>query len=342
MTPTGLKAVRTDRELEMEGVDAALRAAGVEVTTLADGVSEDALIESVREADLLLMCYTPVSARVIGAATKLKGIVKYGVGIDAIDIPTAMARRIPVVNVPDYAEQTVAEGAFALMIALAKKLVPITREMDARGWAWPTAHWMGLDLAGRTLGVVGVGRIGSSMARMAAGFRMRVVGFDPHVSAETMAAAGVERCDDLHAMMAMSDVVSIHTVLSAATHHLIDAAALAAMKPSAFLINVSRGAIVDEDALVAALVENRIAGAALDVYSREPLLKNGHPMSVLFGMDHVILFPHLTFYTAEAMARLEADILARCFEILQGRPVVVRSHDPRLRAQVHGVVFDDT
>ena len=340
MAPIGCKAVRTDRELEMEGVDAALRAAGVEVITLPDGISEDGLIDAVRDADLLLMCYTPVSARVIEAAAKLKGIVKYGVGIDAIDIPAAIARRIPVVNVPDYAEETVAEGAFALMIALTKKLVPITREMHARGWAWPTPHWMGLDLAGRTLGLVGAGRIGSSMARMAAGFRMRVLGFDPHVSAETMAAGGVERCDDLHAMLAMSDVVSIHTVLNAATRHLIDAAALAAMKPSAFLINVSRGAIVDEDALVAALVEQRIAGAALDVYSREPLSKDGHPMSALFGMDNVILFPHLTFYTAEAMARLEADTLARCFEILQGRPVLVRSHDPRLRAQAHGVVFD--
>ncbi len=104
---------------------------------------------------------------------------------------------------------------------------------------------------------------------------------------------------------------------------------------------MSRGAIVDEDALVAALVGKRLGGAALDVYSREPLSKIGHPMSALFGMDNVILFPHLTFYTAEAMARLETDTLARCLEILQGRPVLVRSRDPRLRAQQHGVVFGD-
>ena len=113
------------------------------------------------------------------------------------------------------------------------------------------------------------------------------------------------------------------------------------MKPSAFLINVSRGAIVDEAALVVALREKRIAGAALDVFSQEPLTHAGHPMSALYEMDNVILFPHLTFYTAEAMARLTEDTLARSLEILEGRPVLVKSHDPRLRAQQQGVVFGD-
>jgi D-3-phosphoglycerate dehydrogenase len=341
MNPRGpFKAVRTDRELELAPVEAALRAAGVEVVTLPDGVSEDALIAEVRDADLLLMCYTPVTARVIHAGPKLKGIVKYGVGIDAIDIAAARARRIPVVNVPEYAEETVAEGAFALMIALAKKLVPVSRAMAAEGWAWPTQQWRGIDLSGRTLGIVGTGRIGRSMARMAGqGFRMRVLGYNPHASAEAMQAAGFEKRDDLHALLAESDVVSIHAVLNDETRHLIGARELAAMKPSAFLINVSRGAIVDEAALVAALQEKRIAGAAFDVYSQEPLAKAGHPMSALYAMDNVILFPHLTFFTDEAMARLEADTLARCFEILEGRPVLVKSHDPRLRAQEHGVVF---
>jgi D-3-phosphoglycerate dehydrogenase len=111
------------------------------------------------------------------------------------------------------------------------------------------------------------------------------------------------------------------------------------MKPSAFLINVSRGAIVNEAALVAALQEKRIAGAALDVYSQEPVTHAGHPMSALYAMDNVILFPHLTFYTEEAMRRLTEDTLARCFEILEGRPVLIKSHDPRLRAQRKGVVF---
>src|SRR5262249_8207073 len=154
------------------------------------------------------------------------------------------------VNVPGYAEETVAEGAFALMIALAKKLVPIAREMTAQGWAAPTPRWLGLDLSGRTLGLIGTGRIGRSMARMAAGFRMRVIGYDPYVPARAMRASGIEKCDALDALLAASDVVSIHAVLNAETRHLIGARELAGMKRTAFLINVSRGAIVDEAALL--------------------------------------------------------------------------------------------
>ena len=339
--PVPFKAVRTDRELECPQIDAGLRAAGCELVLLPEGVSEDALCAAVRDADILLMCYTPVTARVIESAAKLKGIVKYGVGIDAIDIAAAIARGIPVVNVPEYAEETVAEGAFALMIALLKKLMPIGREMATTGWAWPTASWLGLDLAGRTLGLVGTGKIGRSMARMAAGFRMRVIGHDPHVAAEAMRAGGIEKADGLDALLMQSDVVSIHAVLNADTRHLIGARELGLMKRSAYLINVSRGAIVDEAALVAALEQRGVAGAALDVYSQEPLAPAGHPMSALYAMDNVILFPHLTFYTEEAMARLTDDTLARCREVLEGRPVLVKSRDPRLRAQRNGVVFGD-
>ena len=334
-----MKAVRTDRELECPRVDAGLRAAGIDLVVLPDNAPQAELIGAVHDADLLLMCYQPIPAAVIDAAPKLKGIVKFGVGIDAIDIEAARRRRIPVVNIPDYADETVAEGAFALMIALMKKLVPISRRMDRAGWAWPTPEWMGLDLAGRTLGLVGLGRIGRSMARMAQGFRMRLVGYNPHMPAEVMATSGVEKFDDLQAMLKICDVVSLHAVLNAESRHLIGARELAAMRPSAFLINAARGALVDEAALVQALTEKRIAGAGLDVFSREPLTREGHPMSALFAMDNVILFPHLTFYTEEAMARLEDETLARCFEILQGRPVLVKSHDPRLRAQQHGIVF---
>jgi D-3-phosphoglycerate dehydrogenase / 2-oxoglutarate reductase len=337
--PYRAKAVRTDRELECPRIDSGLRAAGVALRVLPGGITEDALIEAVRDADLLLMCYQPVSARTVEAATKLKGIVKFGVGIDAIDIDAARTRRIPVVNIPEYAEDTVAEGAFALMIALARKLMPLSREMAAKGWAWPMPRWLGIDLAGRTLGIVGCGKIGRSMARMASGFRMRVLGYDPNAETEQLRAAGIDKCDDLTEMLNRCDVVSIHAALKPETRHLIGARELAAMQPHALFINSARGALVDEDALVKALQGKRIGGAALDVFSREPLTLHDHPMSALFAMDNVILSPHLTFYTQEAMARLEEETLERCFEILDGRPVLVKSHDPRLRAQTHGVVF---
>jgi len=297
------RIVRTDRELELPGVDAALRAAGHELVLLPDGVTEEILAKEMRETELLLMCYTPVTAR---------------------------ERGIPVVNVPEYAEETVAEGAFALMMALARNHQRIEKAMSQDGWAWPEPRWLGSDLSGKTLGLVGLGRIGTGVARMAAAFRMRVLAFDPYVKGTA---------SDLRAMLAESDFVSIHCVLNSETRHLVGEAELRAMKPTACLINVSRGAIVDEAALVKALLEKRIAGAALDVYSQEPLAREGHPLSALYEMDNVILSPHLTFYTREAMARLEADTLERCREVLEGRPVTVRSRDPRLRAQTRGVRF---
>jgi len=335
-----MKAVRTDRELECPEIDAGLRARGIELVTLPDGISEAALMREVADADLLLMCYTPVTARVIAAAPKLKGIVKYGVGIDAIDIPAAITRGIPVVNVPEYAEETVAEGAFALMIALAKRMPEIGRAMQGEGWIWPAQRWLGRDIASATLGLVGTGKIGRSMARMAGqGFRARVLGYDPHVDAATMATAGIEKVDDLHAMLRQCDLVSLHSVLNDATRHIIGRAALACLKRDAILVNVSRGALIDEAALVEAVLAGRLGGVGLDVYSQEPLARQGHPLSPLFGRDDVILFPHLTFFTVEAMRRLSDDTLARCFEILDGRPVQVRSHDPRLRAQTRNVAF---
>lgn len=336
-----MKAVRTDRELECPGIDAGLLARGVDVVTLPGEIAQADLAGEVSDADLLLMCYTPVGAEVIAGASRLRGIVKYGVGIDAIDMDAARRRGIPVVNVPDYAERTVAEGAFALMIALAKRLPEIHQAMQGRGWIWPERRWLSHDMQGKTLGLVGAGRIGRRMACMAgSGFGMRVLGFDPHIDGAEMRAAGIDKVSSLRALLAQCDFVSIHCALNAETHHLVGRAELATLKPSAILINVSRGAIVDEAALVEAVVEGRIAGAGLDVYSQEPLARNGHPMSPLFGLPNVILFPHLTFYSHEALRRLEEDTLARCVELLDGRPVLVRSRDPRLRAQTKGVIFE--
>lgn len=334
-----MKAIRTDSELECPDIDATLRDWGVELTTLPDGIAEDDLCAAVADADLILMCYTPITARVIAAAPRLKGIVKYGVGIDAIDIPAARARGIPVVNVPEYAEETVAEGAFALMIALAKRLPGIGAAMQSEGWIWPEGRWLGRDMSGATVGLVGCGRIGRSMARMAgAGFRARVLGYDPHLDRATMAQAGIAKVDDLHDLLGQCDFVSLHCVLTAQTRGLIGRRELACLRPDAVLVNVSRGALIDEEALVETVLAGRIGGVALDVFSQEPLALQGHPMSPLFGRPDVILFPHMTFFTTGAMRRLTDDTLARCREILDGRPVTVRSHDPRLRAQ-EGVRF---
>ena len=170
------------------------------------------------------------------------------------------------------------------------------------------------------------------MARIAGlGFRARVVGYDPGKSPEEMRSLGVEPYNELREMLAVCDFVSLHVTLSNSTRHLIGAAELAAMKPSAILINAARGALVDELALLHALKERRIAGAGLDVFSQEPLNQTSHPLKELYSMDNVVLSPHLTFYTSEAMERLEMETLERCLEIIEGRPVTVRSTDPRLQ-----------
>ena len=335
-----IKIVRTDRELECPEVDSALRASGAELVLLPESVSESRLVAAVRDADLLLMCYTPITARVINKTEKLKAIIKYGVGIDAIDIDAAKARRIPVVNIPEYAEETVAEGAFTMMIALAKKLVPIHNAMQQEGWAWPESRWLGGDIAGKTLGIIGTGRIGRSMARMAgSGFRAKVLGYDPGVSEEAMRDAGISKVESLHDMLGDCDFVSVHCVLNDDTYDLVGEAEFACMKPTAFLINTCRGAVVNEQAMLNALKAGRIAGAGLDVYCQEPVAHSGHALSELYAMSNVILMPHLTFYTRESMQRLEQETLQRCFEALEGKPLRVKYRDPRLLSQEHGVRF---
>lgn len=334
------KVVRTDAELRMSRVDAKLRAAGARLVQLPDGVSEDILATEVADADLLLVCYSRVTAQVIDKATRLKAIIKYGVGIDSIDVVAARERGIPVVNVPRYAEETVAEGAFFLIMSLARRMKPLQRAMENSGWVWPEPTWLGNDLSGKTLGLIGMGRIGCGVARMATAFRMRVLAYDPRW-AHVPKGLAVQRCDDLDELLAQSNFVSIHCVLNDQTRHLMGAPQFDRMKPGAFLINVSRGEIVDEAALLDALQTGRIGGAALDVYGQEPLRREGHPLSPLYAMDNVLLWPHLSFYTHEAMQRLEDATLARCFEALEGQALSVHSTDPRLRAQQAGVRFVD-
>jgi len=237
-----------------------------------------------------------------------------------------------VVNVPDYAANTVAEGAFSLMIALCKRLKPITAKMERHMWTWPVQENIGFDLAYKTVGVIGLGKIGSSFARMANGFLMNVIAYDPGVSEKEMQKNGITKVCDLKTLAEQSDIISIHCVLNSDTHHLVSKEIIARMKPSAILINSARGAVVDEVALVDAVKEQRIWGVGLDVFSEEPITEE-HIMYPLLHMDNVILTPHLAFYTREAMQRLEQDVLDRCSEFIMNRPTSVHSKDPRLQGQ---------
>lgn len=329
-----MKIVRTDMELETPFVDETLRKNGHDLVLLPDGVSEENLMKELEDCDILLMCYTPITKNVIDSAKRLKAIIKYGVGIDAIDIPAANARGIVVVNIPEYAEETVAEGAFAMLIALAKKLPTLQKQMNSKAWVWPSSEWLGHDIAGKTLGIIGCGKIGSSMARMAGlGFKARVIGYDPSKSEEELAKRGIQKYDDLSEMLKECDFISVHAVLNNETKHLIGAKEFSVMKETAIIINSARGALIDELALLNALEKKQIAGAGLDVYSQEPLNKTDHPLKKLYEMDNVILLPHLTFYTHEAMHRLEVETMERITEVMENKPITIKSKDPRLQNQ---------
>ncbi len=338
-----LTVVRTDRELECPILDASLRNGGANLILLEDGISDADLIEAVQDADILLMCYTPITRRVIESASRLRGIVKYGVGIDAIDIKAAIDHNVSIANIPEYGENTVAEGAFSLLLSLSKRLIPLHQAMQDQGWLWPNANWLANDIAGKTLGIVGAGKIGRALARMAGpGFGARVLAYDPGVNGGELQGLGIEKVDDLHQMLAQCDFVSMHAVLNESSSSVIGEAEFAAMKDGVIFINVARGALVDEQALLQALNNGKVGAAGLDVFRQEPVHRDGHPLSSLYGRDNVILTPHLTFYTAEAMQRLETETLERCAELATGQALLVKSSDPRLRQQTNGVRFAPT
>jgi D-3-phosphoglycerate dehydrogenase len=276
---------------------------------------EETLISAVKNVDLIIVsCFTRITARVFGNAKKLKAVLKYGVGVDNIDLEAATRKGALVVNCPQYGSDTIAEHAFALILCLAKKLIQIDKVMRKKAWIWPSQKFLGIDLLGKTIGLIGFGRIGRAMARKAGGFGMKIIIYDPYIDPDLVKDFAA-RLVSLDTLLQTADVVSIHCILTPETENLIDAQKLQHMKQTSLLIDVSRGAIIDEKALAAALKQNRIAGAGLDVFAQEPLNSN-HPF---LDLENVILTPHLAWYTKEAYERLEKETLQRASEVLEGK-----------------------
>lgn len=266
------------------------------------------LIRHTREAEgLLSLLSDRVDAELIDSAPQLRAISNYAVGYDNIDLAAAAARDIPVGHTPGVLTEATADLAFALLLAAARRLPEGIDEVRAgESLTWEPAHNLGTDVFGATLGVIGFGRIGQAVARRAQGFDMEVLHTDSRSSPE-----------DVAALLERSDFVSIHTPLTPETHHLIDADALARMKPTAILINTARGGIVDQEALRRALHDGVIAGAALDVTEPEPL----PPDDPLLTAPNLIVAPHIgsaTTATRERMADLAVENL---LEALAGRPM---------------------
>lgn len=262
----------------------------------------------------------PIGREIMDAGLQkgLLGIVKAGTGLDNIDCDYAHSQQIMVENIPDYVHETVAEYAMNLMLSLARKSWTVQQTMRKNGWFDITPATLGMELNGKTIGLVGFGRIARSVARIARfGFQMSVIAYDPYVSAEEMEACQVQKAEQLEELLPHCDVVSLHTSLNNDTRNLIGKPQMALMKPSALLINVSRGGIIDETALVSALSAKQIGGVALDVYSQEPLDATTHPViSQIASLDNVLLSPHIAWYTTEAGQRLQASVAQKCQQII--------------------------
>jgi glyoxylate reductase len=272
-----------------------LHGPGGELPTLAE------LIEAAKEADVLLPRGTqPVPREVLVANPALRGVANHGVGYDSVDVVSSTELGIPVTNTPDILTETTADLAWGLLIATARK-IPQTHNFTVSGrFTGPIGHpFMGMDIGPggsnrpKVLGIIGFGRIGRAVMRRSKGFRMKVIAYDPPLREIIEKTRGVEY-RELHELLKESDFVTLHCPLTKETRHLIGRSELELLKPTAVLINASRGPVVDETALVSVLKEKRIFGAGLDVYEKEPQLTRG-----LAELENVVLLPHVGSLTQD-------------------------------------------
>lgn len=298
-------------ELNREGLKGLERAAQVEIRT---GLSEAELVKAVAECDALIVrSATQVTRKVLEAGRRLKVVGRAGVGVDNIDIEAATERGIVVVNAPEESTAAAAEHTIAMLLALARHIPQA--DASVRKGKWERAKFMGVQLVGKTLGVVGLGRVGSDVARKAQGLGMRVIGTDPFLSAARAREMGVELLS-FEKVLAEADFLTLHIPLTSETRRLLGQRQLAKAKPGLRIVNVSRGGVIDEAALVQALRSGRVAGAALDVFEREPPV--GSP---LLEMEQVVLTPHLGASTVEAQSRVSRTVAEQVLAALEGRPV---------------------
>jgi D-3-phosphoglycerate dehydrogenase len=297
--------------------------AGHELRFGSNATSVEEVRAAVEGADAILNCYAPMPAEVIRELDRCIVIARYGIGIDTIDLEEATAKGILVTNVPDYCIDEVSDHALALILSLARGVTLLDRHVRNGSWSPSDARPIH-RLRGRTLGLVGFGRIARALAAKVRPLGLRVLTTDPFVSAEAAREAGAEPTS-LEELLGAADVVSIHAPLTSESHHLIGAAQLAQMKPGAILVNTSRGPLIDLDALRSALAEGWLGGAGLDVLEEEPPA----PDDPLLHHDGVIVTPHAAFYSEESLEELQRKAVEQVIEALAGRtpPYAVNAGD---------------
>ncbi|MEX1193732.1 MAG: phosphoglycerate dehydrogenase [Dehalococcoidia bacterium] len=284
--------------------------ADVDVKT---GMTPEQLKKAVNGYDALVVrSETKITAEIFEAASHLQVVGRAGVGVDNIDVAAATQKGVVVVNAPTGNTTSAAEHAIALMFSLSRNIPEAHASL--RSGKWERSKFLGLELRGKTLGIVGLGQVGSEVARRARGLEMRVIAVDPFVAEERARVLGVELVA-MDGILSESDFITVHTTLSEGTKKLIGEDELRKMKPTARVINTARGGIIDETALVKALEEGWIAGAAIDVFEKEPV--TDHP---LFRTAGVIVTPHLGASTAEAQERVAVDVADQILAVLGGEP----------------------
>lgn len=283
------------------------------------GADKRLLCEDMRGCAGALVRTAVIDADVMDAGDCLRVLAKHGAGVDNIDIAAATARGIRVVNAPLGMTTAVAEYTLCCMLALCRNLIPCDAAFRKTGDFSLRRVIQMSELSGKTVLVVGMGRIGATVARMLLAFQARVLGYDPYLPDDRL-PSGVTRAGDLDAALSQADIVTLHVPLSAETRHILDAERIARMKPGALLVNAGRGALTDEKALIAALQSGRIAGASIDVFEQEPPAAD-HPF---FSMPNVIVSPHNSALTPQAIVRMAVDAAQGIDEVLTGRAVTWR------------------
>lgn len=292
-------------------------ARGAKLEFMPPYADEASLIAAVQEsgAEAILSRMGRVSAAVMAAAPALRVIAKHGAGVDNIDLAAAAERGIPVLSVPGGNAVSVAEHTMASVLAVTKQLTTLDAGMRAGRWDKP--GFLGREIAGLRMGLVGIGAIARATARMAQGFGLRLSAYDPHAPETVFADAGVARVADLEALLAGSDILSLHCPLTAETRNLLDARRLALLPQGAVVVNTARGGLIDEPALLDAVRSGHLSGAALDSFAVEPPAAD-HPF---FGEPRILLSPHVAGVTAEAGARVARAAVEGALDIIEGRPV---------------------
>ena len=276
--------------------------------------SEDELVQEIGAFDgLVVRSGTQVNARVIAAADRLKVIPRAGVGVDNIDVEAATKRGILVINSPDGNTIAAAEHSVAMLLSLARQIPQAHHTLVHEG-RWARKKFMGVQLDGKVLGVIGLGRIGIEVVRRTRGFGMHVLGYDPYIPAERAKKLGIE-LTDIDDICRRADFITVHTPLTKQTENLINRERIEMMKPDVRLINCARGGIIDEDALADALESGRIAGAALDVFVDEPPTNKR-----LLQAPNMVATPHLGASTHEAQIRVAMDVAESMVHALRGKP----------------------